>query len=94
MVHQSVLIALCNKCCFVLLMHKSNWATLLPIVEYAHNDSVTTTTGLTPFVLLYGSQPMSSLDVELRDVPNHHVAGVVQHMELHKAAVDTTRVML
>jgi hypothetical protein len=79
--------------CFV-DARQSNWAKLLPAVEYAHNDSVNTTTGLTPFFLLCGSQPMSSLDVELRDVRNHHVAEVVQRMELHKAAVDTTRVML
>ena len=79
--------------CFV-DARQSNWAKLLPVVEYAHNDSVNTTTGLTPFFLLYGSQPMSSLDVELRDVPNHHVAEVVQRMDMHKAVVDTTRVML
>jgi hypothetical protein len=45
---------------------RSNWDTLLPLLEFAINDSVHESTGSTPFVLNYGKRPRLPLDLVLR----------------------------
>ena len=42
------------------------WDTILPQAEYAFNDSVNRSTGLTPFQIVYGNHPRGIL--ELRDI--------------------------
>ena len=43
-----------------------SWDNILPQAEYAYNDSVNRSTGLTPFQIVYGENPRGVL--ELRDV--------------------------
>lgn len=40
---------------------QDEWDRLLPLAEFAHNDSKQTSTGFTPFFLLYGHHPHSPL---------------------------------
>lgn len=49
----------------------SNWDTILPFVTFAYNTAVQTTTGFSPFYLLYGRDPSSTLDTIL-PYPNEH----------------------
>jgi hypothetical protein len=37
-----------------------NWVDLLPMAEFAYNNSVTSTTGLSPFYANYGYHPIAS----------------------------------
>lgn len=46
--------------------HGGSWDTILSHAEYAYNDSVNRSTGLTPFQIVYGDHPRGIL--ELRDV--------------------------
>ena len=46
--------------------HGGSWDTILSQAEYAYNDSVSRSTGLTPFQIVYGDHPRGVL--ELRDV--------------------------
>jgi transposase InsO family protein len=39
---------------------QGNWARLLPMAEFAYNDSVHSATGETPFFLMYGFHPRAS----------------------------------
>ena len=39
---------------FFINKEQSDWSELLPMAEYAYNNSVTTATGLTPFYPNYG----------------------------------------
>jgi hypothetical protein len=48
--------------------HQDDWVDLLPIAEFAYNNSVHTSTGVTPFYALYGYHPEQTWDVEA-DVP-------------------------
>ena len=47
---------------------KDNWQELVPALEYAYNDSVHAATGFTPFMLEYGQDPFSPLQLWLRDM--------------------------
>jgi hypothetical protein len=40
-----------------------NWDTLLPMAEFAINDSISPTTGFTPFQLMYGMHPRKPIDL-------------------------------
>lgn len=42
-----------------------NWDTVLPFVTYAYNTAVQTTTGFSPFFLLYGRDPSCTMDTIL-----------------------------
>ena len=44
---------------------QSNWATLLPFVQLAHNTSVSATMHETPLFLMFGRQPRLPVDVFL-----------------------------
>jgi hypothetical protein len=46
---------------------QNDWDTLLPLLEFAYNDSLQTSTGYTPFYLEYGRNPRSPRDL-LTDV--------------------------
>lgn len=43
----------------------SNWDRVLPFVTYAYNSAPQTTTGFSPFFLLYGREPSCSMDTIL-----------------------------
>lgn len=43
----------------------SNWDDVLPFVTYAYNTATQATTGFSPFFLLYGREPSSTLDTVL-----------------------------
>jgi hypothetical protein len=45
---------------------QANWDSLLPLVEFAINDSVHESVGSTPFVLNYGKRPQLPADLVLR----------------------------
>ena len=53
----------------MLAMHsaidQSNWATLLPFVQLAHNTSFSATMHETPFFLMFGRQPRLPVDIIL-----------------------------
>jgi hypothetical protein len=42
---------------------QDNWDKLLPMAEFAINDSVSPTTGFTPFQLMYGIHPRKPIDM-------------------------------
>jgi len=44
---------------------QNNWSEMLPMGEYAYNNSVTTATGLSPFYVNYGFDPRTSWPVEI-----------------------------
>lgn len=48
--------------------HK-NWDIILPFVTYAYNTAVQSTTGFSPFFLVYGRQPASVLDTSFLSAP-------------------------
>lgn len=63
----------------------SNWDAVLPFVTYAYNTASQATTGFSPFFLLYGRQPSSTIDTVLPYRPDpadcSPVATVAQHAE-------------
>lgn len=44
---------------------QSNWDVVLPFVTYAYNTATQSTTGFSPFFLLYGREPCTTLDTIL-----------------------------
>ena len=44
---------------------QTNWENYLPILEFAYNSAKHVTTGFSPFTLMYGYQPQSSITVRL-----------------------------
>jgi hypothetical protein len=72
-----------------------NWVKLLPILEFAYNNSVHAATGSTPFYLLYGMHPRAPIDEALQspagssplsDVHGEHLAAVRLARQLLQAA--------
>jgi hypothetical protein len=45
---------------------QSNWVKLLPLLEFAYNNSIHAGHGSTPFYLLYGSHPRAPIDEALQ----------------------------
>src|SRR5690606_20032872 len=50
----------------------SNWDTILPFVTYAYNTSVQTSSGFTPFRLVYGRESLTPLDALLSSSSSFH----------------------
>lgn len=63
----------------------SNWDVVLPFVTYAYNTATQSTTGFSPFFLLYGREPSSTLDTILPYRPDASefspISDVAQHAE-------------
>lgn len=63
----------------------SNWDLILPFVTYAYNTSVQSTTGFSPFHLVYGRTPVTTLDTILpfatTDVHSDTMADAILHAE-------------
>jgi len=58
----------------------TNWDKLLPLVEFAINQSKQESTGFSPFQLNYGRNPASPLDREIADLlPRKKYYGVLGH---------------
>lgn len=51
----------------------SNWDTVLPFITFAYNTAVQSTTGFSPFYLLHGREPSTTLDTILPYPP--HLSG-------------------
>jgi transposase InsO family protein len=64
---------------------QQNWVTLLPMLEFAYNNSVHASYGNTPFYLLYGVHPRAPIDEALQ-LPNAASPLNDAHAE-HRAAV-------
>src|SRR4028119_258219 len=45
---------------------QNNWVEMLPLAEFAYNNSLTTATGLSPFYANYGFNPRSNWQVEAK----------------------------
>lgn len=43
---------------------QDNWASLLPLAQYAYNNSIHSTTGISPFFALYGYHPTINFEIE------------------------------
>lgn len=60
---------LCDMLSMYIQPDHRNWDAVLPFVTFAYNTSVQRTTGYSPFFLVYGRQPTSSLDVSFFSGP-------------------------
>jgi hypothetical protein len=77
----------------------NDWDELLPIVEFAINDSKQDSTGYTPFYLMYGLHPLSPVDVvkpnkQLRKELLNSVPAVTQLVAKTNAAVAEAKLNL
>lgn len=63
----------------------SNWDSVLPFVTFAYNTAVQTTTGFSPFFLLYGREPSCTMDTILPYSPDpsecHLLSDATRHAE-------------
>ena len=71
---------------------KSDWVKWLPALAFAYNSTVHTSTGYSPFFLLYGFEPHSPADFTHgisckvdRPLYNHSAQEFVQELEVHCA---------
>ena len=69
---------------------KSDWAKWLPALAFAYNSTPQSSTGYSPFFLLYGHKPRSPMSLALHDpcgIPrplhNQSVQEFVQELEVH-----------
>jgi hypothetical protein len=69
------------------------WVDYLSLVEFAYNSTVHASTGATPFLVSYGYEPRSPLDVALGSVPGV-VMDVQARLELHKEVIEGVRALL
>ena len=66
---------------------QSNWEDYLPILEFAYNSSEHTTTGFSPFMLMYGYKPRSPISVGLANEKIQQVKDFLQdHFDMLKVA--------
>jgi len=81
---------------------QDNWQVLLPLAEFAYNNSVHASTGKTPFFANYGYHPNSAATVEPRDLASTNPAadGLLEKLraihkqlvlDLHDAAINHSR---
>ena len=59
---------------------QSDWAVWLPFAEFAINTTQSSTTLLTPFFLVFGRNPYTTLDLRL-DLPRPRPVPLAEHME-------------
>src|SRR5215216_4468540 len=76
---------------------QDNWSEMLPMCEYAYNNSVTTATGLSPFYTNYGFHPRTNwpVEAEVKNPASHNYAHWMTsvHKWCHKALEDTREKM-
>ena len=68
--------------------HLGTWDTILPQAEFAYNNSVNITIGLSPFEILHGYKPRAPIDLNPMS-PTHRVSESAESFalrmhELHK----------
>jgi hypothetical protein len=68
---------------------QDNWESLLPLMQFAYNDSESDTTGHTPFFLLHGEHPRSPLAAVLP--PDDTVPAAEEFVAGIKTALDAAR---
>jgi hypothetical protein len=74
--------------CF-LNYYQDNWVSLLPLAEFAYNNSVSASTGFSPFFAIYGFHPkMDDLPQAVKDI------SVVELAESFKARMDELKTTL
>ena len=72
--------------------HQTDWASLLPMAEFSHNNSKHSATTLTPFYANYGFHPKMSL---LPPSPNSQTPAADSYVEqLREAQVTLQRELL
>ena len=78
--------------CTVVSNDQRDWSDECPMVEFAINSSVNTTTGYTPFELNYGYMPQSgqhiSTDITFKGVKQFAQQAVVNLMDAHDAILE------
>lgn len=62
---------------------QSNWDSILPFVTYAYNTATQSTTGFSPFFLLYGREPSSTMDTILPYRPDPSEMTTVSRAAAH-----------
>ena len=66
---------------------QTNWEDYLPILEFAYNSAKHVTTGLSPFMVMYGFQPRSPILVGLANECIHQVKDFLKdHFDMLRLA--------
>ena len=73
---------------------QDNWASLLPLAEFAYNNSVHSATGLAPFSIVYGWQPRVSwehptLDEAIKESKSLKIRGLQERLRRFESARNT-----
>ena len=71
-----------------------DWVKYLPLLEFAHNDSVHPAIGVTPFYLMYGHHPKTPLDYAIGDIRQGKTPPAQQRLHDMKVAVEAARALL
>jgi len=61
--------------------HSKAWYLMLPHAEFAYNKAPSKTTGISPFKVVYGIDPMNPLDLVLRPLNQRPTANANQRVE-------------
>jgi hypothetical protein len=74
---------------------QDTWVEFLPLVEFAYNSTVHTSTCASPFLVAQGYEPRSPLDVSLGDILGRaNVRDVQSRLALHKEIIEGARALL
>ena len=68
--------------CSYVTKKKSNWEEYLPLLEFTNNSSKHSTTGFTPFMLMYGFWPRSSIVIGLEKEKLHFIKEFLEDMQI------------
>jgi transposase InsO family protein len=72
---------------------QSNWVSLLPMAEFAYNNTVQASTGVSPFYAVYGHHPRFSIDVPATSIipaAEDHAEDLANiHVDLRAALEDS-----
>src|SRR3954467_10010512 len=66
---------------------QDNWDKLLPMAEFAINDSISPTTGFTPFQLMYGMHPRKPIDL----IAESHAPAAEEFIKTMTATISKAR---